>query len=496
MDSINYLISGFSVALTWTNLYWCFIGCLLGTLIGVLPGIGPVATISILLPMTYGTSPTTSIIMLAGIYYGAQYGGSTTAILLNTPGEVSSVMTCVDGNLMTKQGRAGVAILTAGISSFIAGILTIAVMSVFVVPISELAFKFGPAEYSSLMLLGLVSASILTQKDFIKGLAMACLGVLLGLVGTDINTGVARFTFGWAELYDGIGFAIVAIGLFGIAESLRSLTTSNPPQLYRGKISLWPTKDDMKKMIPASLRGTFVGVITGMIPGGGASLSSFAAYMAEKHANKAAKLGTGAIEGVAAPEAANNASAQIGFIPLLSFGVPENAVMALMLSVLIMNGIHPGPNLVTEHVDLFWGLIASMFIGNIILIILNVPLVGLWVQIIRIPRFVLYPFVLVICAIGIYTINNNLNDILIAMCFGFIGLFFNWLELEPAPLILGLVLGPMLEEQFRRQMLLTRGDWMPFIERPISLGILLILVTFVIYGIFRLSTNKNLKGEL
>ena len=462
----------------------------MGTLVGVLPGLGPTATISMLLPLTYGIGATPAMIMMAGIYYGAQYGGSTTAILLNTPGEVSSVMTCIDGNKMTHQGRAGVAILTAGIASFIAGIITIILMAIFSQPISQVAFKFGPAEYCSLMLLGLVSAGVLTQGDLLKGLAMAGLGVLLGIVGTDVNSGVTRFTFGWPDLFDGIGFASVAIGLFGISESVKSLFERNPPQLYKGKISLWPTREDIRRLIPASLRGTGVGAITGIIPGGGAALSSFAAYIFEKRVNKEARLGEGAIEGVAAPEAANNASAQANFIPLLSFGIPENAIMALMLAVLTMNGIQPGPNLISHQPALFWGLTASMLIGNLFLLILNVPLVTLWVQIIRIPRYVLYPIVLAACAIGVYTINNNVNDIYITMFFGAVGLLFIWLELEPAPLMLGLVLGPMLEENFRRQMIISDGSWMSFVERPISATILAILAIFVIYGLKKLLANK------
>lgn len=487
---IDSLLLGLSTAATWSNLYYCIIGCLLGTLIGVLPGVGPVATISMLLPLTYGLGPTPSIIMLAGIYYGAQYGGSTTAILLNTPGEASSVMTCIDGHLMTKQGRAGVAILTAGIASFIAGLITIILMAAFSLPISELAFKFGPAEYCSLMLLGLVGVSVITQGDIIKGLGMACVGVLLGIVGTDVNTGIARFTFGWIDLFDGIGFAVVAVGVFGVAEAIKNLTIKNPPQLYQGKIELIPTWDDIKKIIPSSLRGTAVGTITGILPGGGAALSSFAAYIVEKRTNLKAKLGTGAVEGVAAPEAANNAAAQTGFIPLLSLGIPENAIMALMLGALIINGVQPGPDLITKQPALFWGLTVSMIIGNLVLLILNVPLVRIWIQIIRIPRRILYPLVLIACAAGVYTINNNINDVYITAFFGLLGLFFIWAELEPAPLMLGLVLGPMLEEYFRRQMVISRGEWLPFIERPISAGILVICATLIGYGIAKLVARQ------
>lgn len=490
MGTINAVLHGFDVALTWSNLYWCLLGCLVGTAIGVLPGVGPVATISMLLPLTYGIGPTASIIMLAGIYYGAQYGGSTTSILLNTPGEASSVMTCIDGNLMTKQGKAGTAILTAGISSFIAGVIAIILMAMFSIPISELALEFGPAEYTSLMLLGLMGVSLLTQGDIIKGLGMACIGVLLSTVGTDINTGLNRFTFNWIDLVDGIGVAVVAIGIFGVAESIKSLFEKDPPKVYNGSIQLLPTLNDIKKIIPSSVRGAIVGVVTGVLPGGGAAMSSFAAYMLEKKVNLKARLGTGAIEGVAAPEAANNAAAQSGFIPLLSLGIPENAVMALMLSALMINGITPGPQFITSNPSIFWALVASMLIGNLFLLILNVPLVRIWIQLIRVPRTILYPLVLIACAIGVYSINNNVNDIYITIFFGILGLMFMWLKLEPAPLMLGLVLGSLLEEHFRRQMLISRGSWMPFIERPITIGILLTIGIVLCYGIFKITKGR------
>lgn len=491
MGAIESLLLGFDTALTLSNLYYCLLGCLLGTVIGVLPGLGPVATISMLLPFTYGLGPTASIIMLAGIYYGAQYGGSTTAILLNAPGEVSSVMTCLDGNRLTKKGLAGKAILTAGIASFIAGMITIVLMAIFSGPISELAFMFGPAEYCMLMLLGLVSVSVITQGDMLKGTAMAMLGLLLGLIGTDVNTGLARYTFGIPDLYDGVGFAIVAVGVFGVAESIKNLLVKEPNRLYTGPINLLPNWLDIRRIIPSSLRGTGVGVVMGLIPGGGAALSSFAAYILEKRVNKKADIGTGTLEGVAAPEAANNAAAQAGFIPLLSLGIPENAIMALMLGALIINGVQPGPDLIIRQPGLFWGLTASMLIGNLFLLLLNVPLVRVWVQLIRIPRYILYPLVLIACAVGVYSINNNVNDVYITVGFGLLGLFFIWANLEPAPLMLGLVLGPMLEEYFRRQMVIARGSWEPFIDRPISLTILIILLSFLVYGTWKLFAKKS-----
>jgi len=493
MDVINYLILGFENSLTPSNLYLCLLGCLIGTLIGVLPGLGPTTTISLLLPLTYGLGPIPSIVMLAGIYYGAQYGGSTTAILLKTPGEISSLMTCIDGNRMTQKGQAGLAIFTAGIASFIAGIVTIILAVFFSIPFSELALKFGPAEFCSLILLGLVGVSVLTQGNIIKGLGMACIGILIGTIGSDPNTGTERFTFNTPDLLDGIGFVVVTVGLFGIAESIKNLIDNKKQQAYKGQIKMWPTWLDLKRIIPSSLRGTAIGSMIGLMPGGGASSSTFAAYMYEKRFNKKAKLGSGAIEGVAAPEAANNACAQTGFIPLLMLGIPENSVMALMLGALIINGVHPGPNLMIQQPEIFWGITTSMIIGNLFLLLLNIPLVSIWVRIIRISKHILYPIILVLCVVGVYSIKNNINDVYIAVFFGLLGLFFIWSKLEPAPLMLGLVLGPMLETYFRRQMILSHGSWKPFIDRPISAIILIILSSLLIYGIFKLFKNTNTK---
>jgi TctA family transporter len=493
MDVINYLLLGFENSLTPSNLYLCLLGCLIGTLIGVLPGLGPTTTISLLLPLTYGLGPIPSIAMLAGIYYGAQYGGSTTAILLKTPGEISSLMTCIDGYRMTQKGQAGIAIFAAGIASFIAGIVTIIFMIFFSIPFSELALKFGPAEFCSLILLGLVGVSVLTQGNIIKGFGMACIGILIGTIGSDPNTSVERFTFNWPDLLDGVGFAVVAVGLFGIAESIKNLIHTRENQLYKGKIKLWPTWLNIKRIIPSSLRGTAIGATIGLMPGGGASSSTFAAYMCEKHLNKKAKLGSGAIEGVAAPEAANNACAQSGYIPLLMLGIPENSVMALMLGALIINGVHPGPNLMLQQPEIFWSITTSMIIGNLFLLILNVPLVTIWIKIIRISKRILYPIILILCAIGVYSIKNNINDVYIAIFFGLLGLFFIWTKLEPAPLMLGLVLGPMLETYFRRQMILSHSSWKPFIDRPISAVILTILLFLLVYGIFKLFKNKSTK---
>jgi TctA family transporter len=490
IDILNNLFLGISTAFSLTNLMYCVIGCLIGTIIGVLPGIGTVATISMILPMTYGLGPVASIIMLSGIYYGAQYGGSTTAILLNTPGEVSNVMTCIDGNQMAKKGEAGKAIITAGIASFIAGSIATVFVAILSIPLSNLALKFGPVEYCSLLLLGFISVSILTSGDMINGLGMAILGILLGIVGTDVNSGAVRFTYGWIDLVDGIGFASIAVGVFGLAEIIKNIKSKNTTLTYNGNVKLTPTWGDIRKIIPASLRGTAVGSVTGILPGGGAAMSSFAAYALEKKVSpNRAMFGHGAIEGVAAPEAANNAASQTGFIPLLSLGIPENAVMSVILAALILNGVQPGPDVITRQPDLFWGLIVSMFIGNVILVILNIPLVRIWIQIIRIPHQILYPLIILACGFGIYSINHNVNDLYITMAFGVLGYIFILFDLEPAPMMMGLILGPMLEEYFRRSLLISKGDFTPFVQHPISLGFLIIALILLTFGIIK--TIKN-----
>ena len=483
MDS---LIHGFALLADPTLLLYCFVGCLVGTLIGVLPGLGPTATISMLLPMTYGLGPLPSIIMLAGIYYGSQYGGSTTAILLNTPGEASAVMTCIDGNKMTQKGKAGIAIFAAGFSSFVAGVIATFLIAWFSPPLSSIAFMFGPAEYCSIMLLGLISVSVLTAGDLLKGVGMAIIGILLGLIGTDISTGVSRFTFHIPDLEDGIGFAVVAVGLFAFAEIIKNISEKSDFQVYQGKIDLWPSWAEFKRMIPSSLRGSVVGSFFGLLPGGGAAISSFAAYTVEKKLSKNKhEIGSGAIEGVAGPESANNAAAQTGFIPLLALGIPENATMALMLGALIINGIQPGPTIIAKQPDLFWGLTASMLLGNLFLVIMNIPLIRMWVQVLKVPYNVLYPAVLAICCIGIYSINNNANDVIIAGLFGFVGYYFLTLGLEAAPLMLGLILGPMFEEHFRRQMIIADGSLLPFMQRPISASILAFVFVVIAYGLYK-----------
>ena len=482
MELLDNLALGFSTALTLQNLAYCLIGCVLGTLIGVLPGLGPIATIAMLLPATYALPPVAALIMLAGIYYGAQYGGSTTAILVNIPGESSSVVTAIDGYQMARRGRAGVALFTAGMGSFFAGCAATLVLAAFAAPLSELAFKFGPAEYFSLMVLGLIGAVVLASGSLIKAIAMIVLGLLLGLVGTDVNSGTARYSFDIPELTDGIGFVAVAMGMFGFAEIMTNLEQKENRETFLDKVSsLWPNKEDFKRMIPPILRGTTIGSLLGVLPGGGAALASFAAYSLEKKTSKySAEFGKGAIEGVAGPESANNAAAQTSFIPLLTLGIPPNAVMALMVGAMTIHNIQPGPQVMSSNPALFWGLIASMWIGNLMLIVLNLPMIGVWVKLLTIPYKHLYPAILVFCCIGVYTVNNTTFDIYLTAGFGVIGYLFTKLGCEGAPLLLGFVLGPMMEENFRRAMLLARGDFSVFFTRPLSLGLLIAAAVLVV----------------
>ena len=482
MELLADLQLGFGVALTLQNIFYCFIGVLLGTLIGVLPGIGPVATIAMLLPATYTLPPVTALIMLAGIYYGAQYGGSTTAILVNIPGESSSVVTCLDGYAMAQQGRAGPALAIAALGSFFAGTVSTLVLALFAPPLAEIAFHFGPAEYFSLMVLGLIAAIVLARGSLIKAIAMILLGLLLGLVGADTNTGQFRFAFGLPQLADGIGFVVVAMGLFGFSEIIANLEQRAKREIVMAQIkSLMPTREDFAASWKAVLRGTGIGALLGILPGGGAALGSFAAYTLEKKlAKDPSRFGKGAIEGVAAPESANNAGAQTSFIPLLTLGIPSNAVMALMVGAMTIHGITPGPQVMTQRPDLFWGMIASMWIGNLLLVILNLPLIGIWVKLLSVPYRLLYPAILLFCCIGVYSLNNSAVDVGLALLFGLLGYLFIKLDCEPAPLLLGFVLGPMMEDNLRRAMLLSRGNPGVFVTRPLSLALLLIALALLI----------------
>ncbi|MBN8756555.1 MULTISPECIES: tripartite tricarboxylate transporter permease [Variovorax] len=478
MDLITNLSIGFGVAFTAQNLVYAFVGCLLGTLIGVLPGIGPVATIAMLLPATYALPPVSALIMLAGIYYGAQYGGSTTAILVNLPGESSSVVTVIDGYQMARKGRAGPALAAAGLGSFFAGCVGTLILAAFAPPLTELAFKFGPAEYFSLMILGLIGAVVLASGSLLKAITMILLGLALGLVGTDVNSGVARYSFDIPELTDGIGFIAIAMGVFGYGEIIANLAVpEHEREVFTAKVKgLWPTKQDFKDMTPAVLRGTALGSALGILPGGGALLSAFAAYTIEKKIKlKQGEIafGKGNIRGVAGPESANNAGAQTSFIPLLTLGIPPNAVMALMVGAMTIHNIQPGPQVMTSNPELFWGLIASMWIGNLMLIVLNLPMIGIWIKLLTIPYKWLFPSIVLFCAVGVYSENNNTFDVWMVAIFGIVGYLFLKLKCEPAPLLLGFILGPMMEENLRRALLLSRGDWSVFVTRPLSAGLLI-----------------------
>jgi TctA family transporter len=485
MDLISSLALGFSVALDPVNILYCFIGVLLGTLVGVLPGIGPTATIAMLLPITFTLGPASALIMLAGIYYGAQYGGSTTAILINLPGESSSAVTAIDGYQMAKQGRAGPALATAALGSFFAGSVATLLLAYFAPPLARAALNFGPAEYFSLIVLGLLVSIALAHGSILKALAMIVVGLLLGMVGQDIYTGTPRFTFGFRELFQGINFVSVAVGVFGVAEILRNLeNTQTREVMVKAVKNLWLTKDDFKRIAAPVVRGTVLGSLLGVLPGGGHILSSFASYSAEKRLSKhPEEFGKGAIEGVAGPESANNAAAQTSFIPLMTLGIPAHPVMALMVGAFILQGITPGPNVINEQPALFWGIIASMWIGNILLVLLNLPLIGLWVKMLTIPYRILFPAIVLFACIGCYSINQNIFDVYAIAVFGLLGYLLIRFGCEPAPLLLGFVLGPLLEEHLRRAMIISRGDPTVFITRPISATLLALALIAVVIAV-------------
>jgi len=486
LDILHNLFYGLGVALSLQNLLYCFIGVLVGTLIGVLPGIGPMATIAMLLPITYNVPPVAALIMLAGIYYGAQYGGSTTSILVNLPGETSSVVTCIDGYQMARQGRAGVALAIAAIGSFVAGTLCTVLISLLGPWVADVALKFGSPEYFSLMLMGLVTAAVLAQGDMLKSLAMVFLGLLLSMVGSDVDTGIKRFTFGFFELADGIGFVIIAIGVFAIGEIIFNVSDPEERQVFTSRVgSLYPTWQDMKQATAPILRGTACGAFFGILPGTGPSIASFSSYMIEKKmADDPSRFGHGALEGVAGPESANNADAQCKFIPMLTLGIPASGTMALMLGALMIHGITPGPSVMTQQPALFWGLIASMWIGNLMLLVLNLPLVGLWVSLLKVPYRLLFPAIMVFSAIGIYSTNSISFDIYLTAIFGILGVLWRLLGCSPIPLLLGFVLGPMMEENLRRALQVSDGDPTVLFTRPLSLAFLiataLILIVMVL----------------
>ncbi|MDF2620129.1 MAG: tripartite tricarboxylate transporter permease [Xanthobacteraceae bacterium] len=476
MDILSNLALGLDTALTWSNLLYCLIGVFLGTAIGVLPGLGAVATIAILLPITFGLPPVSALIMLAGIYYGAQYGGSTTAILVNLPGESSSVVTALDGHQMARNGRAGVALATAAIGSFFAGTVSTLLLALFAPPLADLALQFGPVEYFSLMVLGLVASIVLAKGSLLHALAMIALGLLLGMIGTDVNSGAQRYTFGMPELADGIGFVAVAMGIFGLGEVVGNLEDEKSRTVMMKRVTgLMPSREDWKRILGPIFRGTALGSILGILPGGGALLASFASYALEKKVSRRPQeFGKGAIEGVAGPESANNAGAQTSFIPMLTLGIPSNPVMALMIGALIIQGIQPGPAIMTQQPDLFWGIIVSMWVGNVMLLFLNLPLIGLWVRMISVPYHFLFPAILVFCAIGVFSLNNSTFDVYVMAVFGLLGYLFRKVGCEPAPMLLGFILGPMMEEFLRRALLLSHGDAAVFVTRPLSAALLAI----------------------
>ncbi len=485
MEILQGLLLGLETVITPVNLFYCFAGVFVGTLIGVLPGLGPGATLAMLLPATFAMPAETALIMLAGIYYGAQYGGSTTAILINVPGESSSVVTALDGHAMARKGRAGVALATAAIGSFVAGTIATVVIAVGAPALTQFALQFGPADYASLMVLGLIASVVIARGSPIKAIAMIVLGLLIGMIGTDINSGVIRYSSAVPELFNGVSFVALAMGLFGLSEIINNL--SNDPT-RRGSIAtittLLPTREDWKRLLAPVFRGTFIGSILGILPGGGAMLSSFASYSIEKKVSgREAEFGHGAIEGVAGPEAANNAGAQTSFIPMLTLGIPSTPAMALMLGALIIQGIQPGPLMMTNQPTLFWGIIASMFIGNIFLLILNLPLVGMWVKIMRIPYQVLVPAVVAFCAIGAYSIGFSVFDIYVMAAFTVVGVVFSKLDCEPAPLLLGFIIGPLFEENVRRALTLSRGDAMVFLTRPLSATMLAIALIALVLAL-------------
>lgn len=481
-DFIQNLATGFSAAASFKHIGFALIGCLLGTLIGVLPGIGPIPTIAMLLPITFGLSPLASLIMLAAIYYGAQYGGSTTSILVNIPGETSSIVTCIDGYQMARQGRAGAALAVAALGSFFAGCVSTVFVAALGPPLAAVAQQFNSPDYFSLMVLGLVTAVVLAHGSVIKAVGMVLVGLLFGLVGTDVNSGATRYTFGISELWDGIDFLPLVIGMFGIVEIIRNLEQPTLPRAPVGTKfrELWPSKKDFQQSWRAVLRGTGLGSILGILPGGGAVLASFASYTLEKKVAKdPTRFGKGAIEGVAGPESANNAAAQTSFIPLLTLGLPSNAVMALMMGAMMIQGIQPGSAVMYKRPDLFWGMVASMWIGNAMLLVINLPLIGLWVRLLTVPYRLLYPAILLFCVIGVYATNANVAQLVLTAVFAVFGYILLKLGCEPAPMVLGFILGPLMEENLRRSLVISRGDPMVFIERPISAVLLAITVAVI-----------------
>ena len=493
MDFLQNLSLGFSVAFSPINLLYCFFGALVGTLVGVLPGISPLNTVAMLLPFTFGMEPTSALIMLAGIFYGAQYGGSTSAILVNVPGETSAVVTCLDGHQLAKQGKAGKALGIAAIGSFIAGTFATLLVAAISTPLSQLALRFNSPEYFSLMLMGLVAAIILGGGSTAKSILMVLLGILFGLVGIDVNSGAARMTFGFPELAEGMDFVPVVVGLFGVGEVLYNLEKKQDRSVTKGKITgLLPTRKEFKECLPSILRGTVLGSIMGVLPGGGAALPPFASYALEKKISKhPERFGQGELKGVAGPEAANNAGAQTSFIPLLTMGIPSNSLMALMIGAMMIHGIQPGPLVIQNQPNMYWGLVASMWIGNLMLVIINLPLVRMWASLLKLPYRMLFPAIIMFCCVGAFASANNTFNIWLMIIWGLVGYFFKKIGISAAPMILGYVLGPMLEENFRRAMFISDGSLLVFVQRPISA--VLLAVTVILLVILLIPSVKKVR---
>ena len=494
MGLFDNLVLGFEVALTWQALWFCFMGVSVGMFIGVLPGIGPLAAISMLLPLTYYTTPTNALIMLAGIYYGSQYGGSVSSILLRLPGEASTAITAIDGYEMTRKGRAGAALLITTVASFVGGTIGIILMTAFAPLLADLALSFGSAEMFALMVAGLTAASALTDGSPVKGFAMVAIGLIVGIVGMDVTTGVMRFTYDQIELLDGVNLVAAALGLFGVSEILANIGQPQAKEVVTRKVtlrSMMPTWQETRDAIPATLRGSAAGVLFGILPGASATISSFFSYAVEKRFSRNRdRLGTGAVEGVAGPEAANNAAAQTAFIPALTLGIPGNPLMALMLGAMIVHGVAPGARMLTNTPDVFWGLVASFWIGNLMLLILNIPLIGIWVRMLTVPYRLLYPAIMLLIVIGVYSVNNSVFDIYVLVFFGLLGYAMRLLGFSPAPLVLGLVLGPMLEDNLRRSLMLSDGDYSIFVTRPISCGLLVLTVLLIALALQRAWVGK------
>jgi putative tricarboxylic transport membrane protein len=495
---VDNLALGLATALSLSNLYYCFLGVLLGTFVGVLPGVGALVALSLLLPITFHLQPAAAIVMLAGVYYGSTYGGSTASILLNLPGTPSTAVTCLDGYPMSKQGRAGVALLMTTVASFFGASVGIVIMTLFSPMIVQFALHFGPAEYFAMMLLGLIAASSVASGAPVKGVAMVVLGLMVGVVGSDIETGSERYTFGIPELFDGVPLVAVAMGLFGVAEVIHSVRTVKPGEVDRKSItfrSMVPTRDDVRRSWLPLVRGAGIGSFFGALPGTGGVIASFMAYAVErKVAKEPSRFGNGAIEGIMAPESANNAADQTAFIPTLTLGVPGNVVMAIMLGALTIHGIVPGPQLMTKEPQLFWGVLMSFWIGNLLLLILNIPLIGIWIRLLAIPYHVLYPAILMFVSIGVYSVNNSHVDVIIVMVLGGIGYLMRLLDFQPAPLILGFVLGPLMEENFRRSMLIARGDVLVLFQRPISATLMAITIALLAYALWGTLKRQRVPG--